>query len=79
MDSMAATASLGVRGVAGAPPSVISVMAGTASARRYGWVVWIVGSPLLTQTSGLMAGMNARLPPGSRVVGTLSPAGWWMM
>jgi hypothetical protein len=30
--------------------------------------MWIVGSPLSIQTSGLMAGMKARSPPGSRVV-----------
>ena len=45
----------------------------------YGFEVWIVGSPLTTHTSGLMAGTNERSPPGSRVAGTESPFGWWMM
>ena len=75
---------------AGRPPGP-SVHDGTraaSEARRYsprgpsigyGFEVWIVGSPLTTHTSGLIAGTNERSPPGSRVAGTESPFGWWMM
>jgi hypothetical protein len=68
--------SRGGRAVAGTrdrhrPVAALSYVAGR--------VVWIVGSPLSTQTSLLTAGTNERSPPGSRVAGTLSPDGWWTM
>src|ERR687897_232060 len=44
-----------------------------------GWLVYTVGSPWTIQTVGLLVGTNDRSPPGSRVVGTVSPPGRCMM
>src|SRR5262245_54708651 len=44
-----------------------------------GWLVYTVGSPCTIHTFGVSIGRNDRSPPGSRVVGTVSPLGRCMM